>query len=92
MRIARMQWDGARKCERIDKWHPHQKPIKLYEWILMKYAKPGDKIIDTHLGSGSNRIAAHNLGFDFTGFEIDPEYFEIHKKRFKEITAQTVLF
>ena len=63
--------------------HPTQKPIKLYEWILMNYAKEGDKILDTHLGSGSSRIAAYRNGFDFVGFEIDKDYYEAQEKRFK---------
>jgi site-specific DNA-methyltransferase (adenine-specific) len=72
--------------------HPTQKPIKLYEWLLMKYAKEGDKIIDTHLGSGSSRIASYNLGFDFTACELDTEYFEAQEKRFKQHIAQQRLF
>jgi len=64
--------------------HPTQKPIKLYEWLLKNYAQKGDKILDTHLGSGSSRIAAQKLGFDFYGFEIDKDYFEASEKRFKE--------
>src|SRR5690606_2418336 len=58
-----------------DKIHPTQKPVALYKWLLKNYAKPGDKILDTHLGSGSSRIAAYDMGFDFTGYEIDPDYF-----------------
>ena len=54
--------------------HPTQKPVALYEWLLTHYAKQGDKILDTHLGSGSSRIAAYNLGFDFVGCEIDEDY------------------
>lgn len=72
--------------------HPTQKPVKLYEWLLKNYAKEGDKILDTHLGSGSSRIAAYNMGFDFWGYEIDREYFEASEKRFKEQTAQIQLF
>lgn len=72
--------------------HPTQKPIKLYEWILTNYAKPGDKILDTHLGSGSSRIAAYNLGFDFVGCEIDPDYFKAQEERFAAHTAQMNLF
>lgn len=72
--------------------HPTQKPVKLYEWILTHYAKPGDKILDTHLGSGSSRIAAYNLGFDFVGYEIDKDYFEAQEERFKKHTAQVRLF
>ncbi len=63
------------------------KPIALYEWILKNYAKPGDKILDTHLGSGSSRIAAYKMGFDFTGYELDTEYYEAQEKRFKESIA-----
>lgn len=62
--------------------HPCQKPVALYAWLLQNYAKPGDTILDTHLGSGSSRIAAFNMDFDFTGFEIDAEYFEAQENRF----------
>jgi site-specific DNA-methyltransferase (adenine-specific) len=72
--------------------HPTQKPIKLYKWLLQHYAKPGDKILDTHLGSGSSRIAAYDLGFDFTAFELDPEYFEAQEKRFNQHIAQLQIF
>ena len=67
-----------------NKIHPTQKPIALYEWILKNYAKEGDKILDTHLGSGSSRIAAQKLGFDFCGFEIDKDYFEQGNERFRK--------
>lgn len=72
--------------------HPTQKPVALYEWLLTHYAKPGDKILDTHLGSGSSRIAAYNLGFDFVGCEIDEDYFKAQEERFARHTAQTSLF
>ena len=72
--------------------HPTQKPIKLYEWLLMNYAKEGDKILDTHLGSGSSRIAAYRNGFDFVGFEISKDYFEAQEKRFKTELMQPRLF
>ena len=72
--------------------HPTQKPVKLYEWLLTHYAKPGDRILDTHLGSGSSRIAAYNLGFDFTGYEIDADYFKAQEERFAAHTAQINLF
>ena len=72
--------------------HATQKPIALYEWILKNYAKPGDTILDTHMGSQSSRIAAWNLGFDYTGYEIDPEYFEKGCERFERHTAQMNLF
>ena len=72
--------------------HPTQKPVALYEWILRHYAKEGDKILDTHLGSGSSRIAAYNLGFDFTGYEIDKDYFDAQEERYQAHIAQTSLF
>ncbi len=68
--------------------HPTQKPTALYQWLLHNYAKPNDKILDTHLGSGSSRIAAYKLGFDFWATEIDKDYFEAQEKRFKEAIAQ----
>lgn len=66
------------------KFHPTQKPIELYSYLLKTFAKPGDKILDTHLGSGSSRIAAYKMGFDFYATEIDKEYFEAQERRFKE--------
>jgi len=72
--------------------HPHQKPVALYKWILSHYAKAGDIILDTHLGSGSSRIAAYDMGFDFIGTEIDKEYFEEQERRFKDHCAQGSLF
>lgn len=72
--------------------HPTQKPVKLYTWVFQNYAKPGDKILDTHLGSGSSRIAAYDLGFDFVGTELDKDYFEAQEKRFATHIAQQRLF
>jgi site-specific DNA-methyltransferase (adenine-specific) len=72
--------------------HPTQKPVKLYKWLLSNYAKPGDKILDTHLGSGSSRIAAYDMGFDFVGFELDKEYFDASCKRFDLFKQQLKLF
>jgi len=72
--------------------HPTQKPIKLYRWLLQNYAKPGDKILDTHLGSGSSRIAADIEGFDFYACELDPDYFAASCKRFNDHKAQIKLF
>ena len=72
--------------------HPTQKPVKLYEWLLMNYAKEGDKILDTHLGSGSIAIACHNLGFDLTACELDPDYYEAAMKRIENHKAQQRLF
>jgi len=74
-----------------DRIHPTQKPTELYRKLLTDYAKGGDKIIDTHLGSGSSRIACYDMGFDFTGFEIDKDYFDAQEKRFKEFKAQLTL-
>ena len=74
------------------KIHPTQKPVALYEFLLMNYAKEGDKILDTHLGSGSIAIACHNLGFDLEGYELDKEYFEAAKKRLKQHQQQMQLF
>lgn len=80
------------KTSASEKIHPTQKPIDLYRWLLMNYAKQGDKILDTHLGSGSSRIAAYQLGFDFYGYEKDEEYFKAQEKRFLEQTSQQSLF
>lgn len=98
-----MAWTSFDKAMRIfelsrgtanaeDKIHPTQKPVKLYEWILSKFAKEGDFILDTHLGSGSSRIAAHKAKLDFTGFEIDKEYFDNQEQRYRNFISQTVLF
>ena len=72
--------------------HPTQKPVALYDWIFKNYAEPGQKILDTHLGSGSSRIAAYEAGLDFIGFEIDPFYFQLEEERFAEYASQTSLF
>ena len=76
----------------IDRIHPTQKPVALYDWIFMNYAKPDQKILDTHLGSQSSRIAAHKHGLDFTGCELDKEYFEQGCKRFDQYLSQPTLF
>ena len=70
------------------KIHPTQKPVKLYEWLLINYAKEGDRILDTHLGSGSIAIACHNLGFDLVGCELDTDYFKAAQKRLKQHQSQ----
>jgi site-specific DNA-methyltransferase (adenine-specific) len=72
--------------------HPTQKPVALYKWILDKYAKPGDKILDTHLGSGSIAIACHDYGFDLTACELDKEYFDKAMQRINNHTNQLNLF
>ena len=71
--------------------HICQKPVKLYEWLLHHYAKPTDKILDTHLGSQSSRIAAFKGGYDFTGYEIDTDYFNDGNKRFNQFKSQTTI-
>ena len=75
-----------------DKQHPTQKPIKLYKWILDKYANEGDKILDTHLGSGSIAIACHDYKFDLTACELDKEYFDKAMERIENHKAQLKLF
>ena len=75
-----------------NKIHPTQKPVKLYEWLLKNYAKDGDKILDTHLGSASSAIAAHRMGFEFFGTELDGDYFAASIERFERETAQLDMF
>lgn len=75
-----------------NKIHPTQKPVKLYEWLLMNYAKEGDKILDTHLGSGSIAIACHNLGYDLTACELDKDYYDSAIKRIEQHKAQIRMF
>jgi len=84
-----LQGDMKNKEQRI---HPTQKPVKLYEWLLTNYAKQGDKILDTHLGSGSHAIACNNLGFELVGCELDADYFKAACKRIEQATAQERLF
>jgi len=72
--------------------HPTQKPVKLYQWLLSNYAKPGDRILDTHLGSGSSSIAAHYAGHDFVGIELDEDYYKAAVQRFNDMTKQEALF
>jgi site-specific DNA-methyltransferase (adenine-specific) len=72
--------------------HPTQKPVKLYEWLLTHYAKPGDKILDTHVGSASSLVACHHLHFDYVGFEIDEDYYRMASERLEAEKAQTTLF
>tara|TARA_R110000744_G_scaffold117584_1_gene219866 strand:+ start:556 stop:1203 length:648 start_codon:yes stop_codon:yes gene_type:complete len=84
-----LQGDMKNKEIRI---HPTQKPVKLYEWLLMNYAEPGQKILDTHLGSGSIALACHNLKFDLTACELDEDYFDSAMKRIKNHTKQQRLF
>lgn len=92
-RLFEYGWIGIDYCNKSEtKIHPTQKPVALYDWLLQNYAKPNDLILDTHLGSGSSRIASYKGGFNFVGFEIDQEYYEKQEKRFKNFTAQQRLF
>jgi len=96
--MVEQAWTNVRKPAKLfknlhvqntdERIHPTQKPVKLYEWLLMNYAKEGDKILDTHLGSGSIAIACHNLGFELTACELDKEYYDNAIKRIKNHTAQ----
>ncbi len=81
--------DRAKKVADI---HPTQKPVKLYDWLLKNYAEPGQRILDTHLGSGSSAIAAHYFGVDFVGCEIDEHYFNLAKQRIDQETRQIAMF
>ena len=99
--MAELAWTSFDKLAKIfrmsvpktgGKIHPTQKPVKLYEWLLMNYAKEGDKILDTHLGSGSIALACHNLNFDLTACELDKEYYDAAMKRLKIHKQQLTMF
>ncbi len=81
----------SRRFKQLEE-HPTQKPVQLYKWLLKNYAKEGDKILDTHGGSFSSRIAAFDMGFDFTGYELDKDYFDAAEKRFQQHKSQLKLF
>jgi len=96
---AHTSFNGANKMFRYsayknksEKFHPTQKPPQLYEWLLMNYAKEGNKILDTHLGSGSIALACHNLGYDLTACELDTEYYNSAMKRLKTHQQQLTMF
>jgi len=94
VRIFSFKWHGMLQGNMKNKQnriHPTEKPIKLYEWLLMNYAKERDKILDTHLGSGSIAIACHNLGFDLTACELDKDYYDAAMKRLKQHQNQQVM-
>jgi len=106
MADCELAWTSFDKPVRMFKWHiftkignsnyvtihPTQKPVALYKWLLKNYAKEGDRILDTHLGSGSSRIAAYDMGFDFVGYEIDKDYFDAQELRFNNHIKQGSLF
>ena len=96
--MCEMAWTNCKKPAKIfrlnsmseskERIHPTQKPVKLYEWLLQRYAKDGDKIIDTHVGSASSLIACYNLGFDYIGFELDKQYHEMAQQRIDSVKSQ----
>lgn len=88
LRFIDLLWAGFRKCEDVERIHPTQKPVKLYAWLLENYAKPGMRVLDTHLGSGSHAIAAHYAGVHLTACEIDPDYFAASQERIARETMQ----
>ena len=95
LRMKKITWNGMIQYDmknKEDRFHPTQKPIRLYEWLLMNYAKEGDKILDTHLGSGSIALACHNLGYDLTACELDKDYYDAAIKRIDQHKAQIRMF
>ena len=95
VRNFKWRWNGMLQQDMKNKEiriHPTQKPVKLYEWLLMNYAKEGDKILDTHLGSGSIALACHNLGYDLTACELDKEYYNAAMERIERHKQQLTMF
>ena len=95
VRVFRFMWNGMLQGDMKNKEkrsHPTQKPVKLYEWLLMNYAKEGDRILDTHLGSGSIAIACHNLGYDLVGCELDEDYYKAACDRLDKHKKQLRIF
>lgn len=95
VRFFEYTWNGMLQGDMKNKElriHQTQKPVKLYDWLLHNYAKPGQRILDTHLGSGSSAIAAHYFGCDFVGCELDEDYYHASVNRFNHATAQVSLF
>lgn len=94
-RMFRFVWNGMIQGDmknKEERFHPTQKPVALYTWCLNNYAKPGYKILDTHVGSASSLIACHKLGFEYVGFELDPDYFKAASDRLEAVKAQTSIF
>lgn len=92
LKIFKKSWVGANAKNETNRIHPTEKPVALYKWLLKKYAKPGDKILDTHGGSMSIAIACHDMGFDLDLWEIDPDYYRDGVKRFENHKRQSTLF
>ena len=102
-RLFRYMWNGMMQGKSISEGHimqgnkklnekrihPTQKPVNLYKWVLQQYAKEGDNILDTHVGSGSSRIACYDMGFDFKGFELNKKHFDKQENRYKKHISQT---
>lgn len=90
-RMFRFLWNGmlqGNMKNKEDRFHPTQKPVALYKWLLKNYAKQGDLILDTHVGSASSLIACHDMGFDAVGFELDPDYYKTSKQRLEDFMRQ----
>jgi site-specific DNA-methyltransferase (adenine-specific) len=92
IRVFKVLWAGYKKADNEDRFHPTQKPVRLYDCLIRDFAKEGDLILDTHVGSGSSRISAHKAGLIYVGTEIDAEYYEKQEARFKNFTSQTTLW
>ena len=95
VRKFKYRWNGMLQENMKNKElriHPTQKPVALYKWLLKKYAKPGDKILDTHVGSASSLIACHDLGFEYLGFELDPDYYRMATERLETHKSQLNMF
>jgi site-specific DNA-methyltransferase (adenine-specific) len=95
VRKYKFQWKGMLQGDMKNKEariHPNQKPVKLYEWLLTNYAKPGQRILDTHLGSGSSAIACNNMGYEIVGMEIDEDYYNSACERITQAQKQIRLF
>ena len=90
--LFEMLWSGYKKAVQEKRMHPTQKPVRLYEWLLDNYAKENDKILDTHLGSGSIALACHNRKFELTACELDKDYFDAAMKRLKQHQKQLTIF
>ena len=93
--MFRYEWNGMLQGDMKNKEtriHPTQKPVALYKWLLKNYAEPNDKIFDSHVGSGSIRIACHDMGFDFEGCEIDKDYWQAQEERYNTHIQQSDLF
>lgn len=95
VRKFKYRWNGMLQENMKNKEiriHPTQKPVALYKWLLNNYAKEGDKILDTHVGSASSLIACYEMGFDYIGFELDKEYYKLANERLEITKAQISIF